>query len=126
RKAPGVPPVLNSLASHSDVLPYTLPLHDASGAFTGALSAALDLRWVSQTSPYGRLPPYALMLIVDRNGTVVASNRPVPAGLNMAISKAVPDHQQHTFRVQDGTRWRWTAEKIQDSRRLIAFAMQEP
>lgn len=128
RKAAGVPPVLNSLASHSNVLPYTLPLHDASGAFRGVLSAALDLRWVSQTSPYGRLPPYALMLIVDRNGTVVASNRPVPKGLNTAVSKAALDHRQHTFQVQDaeGARWRWTAERIENSRRLIAFAMQEP
>jgi two-component sensor histidine kinase len=128
RTAPGVPPALKSAVTGSSVLPYTLPLHDASGAFTGALSAALDLRWVSQTEPYGRLPPRSLMLIVDRNATVVASNRPVPAGLNVAVSKAALDHRQHTFRAEDESRsrWRWTAERIENSRRLIAFAMEEP
>lgn len=128
RKAAGVPPVLYSASAQRNVLPYVLPLHDASGAFTGALVAALDLRWVSQTSPYGRLPPYALMLIVDSRGNVMASNRSVPAGLNAAVAKAGADHQQHTFHAQDksGARWRWTAERIENSRRLIAFAMEEP
>ncbi|HEX7727085.1 MAG TPA: sensor histidine kinase [Rhizomicrobium sp.] len=128
RTAPGLPPLLYSDAMQRKVLPYTLPLHDASGAFAGALTAALDLRWVSQTSPYGRLPPYALMLIVDRNGTILASNRPVPAGLNVAVSKTTVDHQQHTFHAQDSSRarWRWTSERIENSTRLIAFAMEEP
>ncbi|HEY8948094.1 MAG TPA: sensor histidine kinase [Rhizomicrobium sp.] len=128
RKTAGIPPVLYSGAARQKVLPYLLPLHDSSGAFTGALVAALDLRWVSQTSPYGRLPPYALMLIVDRTGHVLASNRNVPPGLDAAVSKIGADQQQHTFRTQDenGTRWRWTAERIENSRRLIAFAMEEP
>jgi two-component sensor histidine kinase len=128
RKAAGVPPVLASAAAGRQVLPYTMPLHDASGAFAGALSAALDLRWVSQTSPYGRLPPYGLMLIVDRNGTIIASNRAVPSGLNRAVAKAGVDHKQHTFYAETGDhkRWRWTAERIENSRRLIAFAMEEP
>lgn len=128
RTAPGLPPSLKSAAANRDVLPYTLPLRDASGAFAGVLSAALDLRWVSQTEPYGRLPPRSLMLIVDPNGEVIASNRPVPAGLNMAVSKVILDHHQHTFRAEDEghSRWRWTAERIENSRRLIAFAMEEP
>jgi two-component sensor histidine kinase len=128
RTAAGVPPALKSAVSATNVLPYTLPLHDASGAFAGALSAALDMRWVSQTEPYGRLPPRSLMLIVDRDGTVIASNRPVPAGLNKAVSIAALDHHQHTFRSEDEgrSRWRWTAERIEHSRRLIAFAMEEP
>lgn len=128
RKAAGVPPVLASAAAGRQVLPYTLPLHDASGVFKGALSAALDLRWVSQTSPYGRLPPYGLMLIVDRDGAVIASNRAVPGGLNKAVAKAGVDHKQHTFYADttDHARWRWTAERIENSRRLIAFAMEEP
>jgi two-component sensor histidine kinase len=128
RMTAGIPPVLYSGSARQKVLPYLLPLHDASGSFTGALIAALDLRWVSQTSPYGRLPPYALMLIVDRNGKVMASNREIPAGLNMAVAKAGVDHHQHTFYAQDQNRarWRWTAERIENSRRLIAFAMEEP
>lgn len=128
RKAAGIPPVLYSNSAQRKVLPYLLPLRDASGAFAGALVAALDLRWVSQTSPYGRLPPYALMLMVDRDGTVLASNRDVPPGLNAAVAKAGVDHRQHTFYAQDEgrTRWRWTAERIEGSRRLIAFAMEEP
>lgn len=128
RKAAGIPPVLYSNSAQRKVLPYLLPLHDASGVFAGALVAALDLRWVSQTSPYGRLPPHALMLIVDRNGAVMASNRDVPPGLNAAVAKVGVDHRQHTFYAQDEnhTRWRWAAERIENSRRLIAFAMEEP
>lgn len=128
RTAPGVPPALKSAISGNDVLPYTLPLRDPSGAFTGVLSAALDMRWVSQTEPFGRLPPHSLMLIVDPDGTVIASNRPVPPGLNKAVSIAALDHHQHTFRPEDQgrSRWRWTAERIEHSRRLIAFAMEEP
>jgi len=128
RKTIGIPPVLYSNSARQNVLPYLLPMHDTSGAFAGALVAALDLRWVSQTSPYGRLPPYALMVIVDRDGNVLASNREVPRGLNLAVAKAGEDHSQHTFYAQDQnrTRWRWTAERIENSRRLIAFAMAEP
>ena len=128
RKTAGIPPVLYSGAARRKVLPYLLPLHDSSGAFTGALVAALDLRWVSQTSPYGRLPPHSLMLIVDRGGAIFASNRDVPPGLNLAVAKAGEDHQQHSFRAKDEsrTRWRWTAERIEGSRRMIAFAMEEP
>ena len=128
RKTAGIPPVLYSGSARQKVLPYLLPMHDASGAFTGALVAALDLRRVSQTAPYGRLPPYALMLIVDRNGTVLAANRNVPAGLSATVAKARIDHGQHTFygKDQNSTRWRWTAERIENSQRLIAFAMEEP
>jgi two-component sensor histidine kinase len=58
----------------------------------------------------------------------LASNKPVPAGLNKAVSKSFADHKQHTFKAADGDhgRWRWTAEEIPGSRRLIAFAMPEP
>jgi two-component sensor histidine kinase len=128
RRTVGIPPVLYSGASGQKVLPYLQPLHDASGRFGGALIASLDLRWVSQTEPYGRLPPSALMLVVDRGGTVLAANREVPRGLNAAVSASFADHRQHTFKAQDGSdgRWRWTAEEIPGSRRLIAFAMPEP
>jgi len=128
RRTAGIPPVLYSGASQRKILPYLQPLHDASGAFQGALIASLDLRWVSQTEPYGRLPSTALMLIADRNGTIIAANTAVPAGLSRAVSKSYADHKQHTFKAEDGKdgRWRWTAEEIPGSRRLIAFAMPEP
>jgi two-component sensor histidine kinase len=128
RKTAGIPPVLYSGSEQRKVLPYLLPLHDGAGAFDGALIVSLDLRWVSQNDPYGRLPPSALMVIVDRDGTILASNNAVPAGLNRAISKSYADHKQHTFKMEDGSkgRWRWTAEEIPGSRRLIAFAMPEP
>lgn len=128
RKTAGIPPVFYSSALRQEVLPYLQPVHDATGAFQGALIASLDLRWVSQTEPYGRLPPTALMLIADRNGTIIAANKSVPAGLNHAVSQSYADHKQHTFKAADGKdgRWRWTAEEIPGSRRLIAFAMPEP
>ncbi|MGN6147947.1 MAG: sensor histidine kinase [Rhizomicrobium sp.] len=128
RKTAGIPPVLYSGAAQRKILPYLLPLHNGAAGFEGALIASLDLRWVSQTDPYGRLPPAALMVIVDRGGTIFASNKTVPAGLNQAISKSFADHKQHTFKATDSDhgRWRWTAEQIPGSRRLIAFAMPEP
>jgi len=127
RKTAGIPPVLYSGASQQKVLPYLRPVRNAAGQFDGALIASLDLRWVSQTAPFGRLPPSALMLIVDRDGTVLAANRSVPQGFNQAVSRSYQDHLQHTFK-SDGAdgRWRWTAEQIPGSRRLIAFAMPEP
>ncbi|HWA31072.1 MAG TPA: sensor histidine kinase [Rhizomicrobium sp.] len=113
-------------AAQRNVLPMILPLHDASGAFTGALSAALDMRWVAQVSPYGRLPPLSMMLIVDERGDIVASNRSVPAELGVEVARLGGDQHQHTFRAADGTRWRWTGAPIANSGKVIAFAITEP
>ncbi len=117
---------LYSPAARRNVLPVALPLRSPSGAFTGALVADLDMHWISQTSPNGRLPGNALMLIVDGNGQTVASNRAVPDGMDKAVASLGRDGAQHTFVTGMGERWRWAAEQIAGSRKIIAFAMMEP
>lgn len=126
RTAPFISPQLQSEAAKKNVLPVVLPVHDAQGAFAGALVAALDMRWVAQASPYGRLPPFALMLIVDGKGDVIAANRAVPQGLGDAVAARKGDKTQKTFHDAQGVRWRWTAAHIGNSGKSIAFAITEP
>ncbi|MGN6514308.1 MAG: sensor histidine kinase [Rhizomicrobium sp.] len=126
RTQPYVSPQLMSQAANRNVLPVILPLHDKNGSFAGALIDALDMRWVAQTSPYGRLPPFALMLIIDDKGNVIAANRPVPEGMAKAVAARRGDSAQRTFHDASGKRWRWTAAHIANSGKSIAFALTEP
>jgi len=114
-------PVVNRV-----VLPIALPLYDRSGVFVGALSASLDVKWLKQTMQDGRLPPDALMLILDRSGQAVTSSRALPPGLVRNIAIHARMHEQIFVTTADsGTKWRWAAEPVGGDK-FIAFGMPGP
>jgi two-component sensor histidine kinase len=110
------------------VLPLALPLYDRAGAFAGALSLSLDMQWLNRNMQYGRLPPEAIMLIVDRSGRIVASNKPVPEGLAHSLAEhgRKPQGKMFSARTGTGTRWNWAAEPIGTTDKFVAFGMPEP
>ncbi|MEI8341200.1 MAG: PAS domain S-box protein [Verrucomicrobiota bacterium] len=55
-------------------LNFGYPLFNKSGAFNGALFAALDLNWVSQLANQAQLPGGATVLVVDSHGLVLAGS----------------------------------------------------
>lgn len=74
-------------SSHLPSLHFGFPVYDNHGNFKGVAFAGLDLHWLSQVIARTRLTPGATTLVIDRNGTVLAS---WPAALYHPGSRA-PD-----------------------------------
>lgn len=93
-------------ATGQKVLPISYPLYDPAGHFTGAVSASVNMTWLDRRMEFGRVSPQALMVIVDRTGNVIASNRPVPADLAKQVALRGWDHPNDIFAVAaHGGKW---------------------
>jgi len=122
--------VLGSALAHDgedkSILPLALPLRNRAGAFDGTLVAFLDLHWLRARIQYGALPNDALMLILDRSGAVVASNRPVPQAVAADIAQRGWQAPRSTLALKlDGTRWDWASEKDANNDVIMAFGIPE-
>lgn len=116
--------------SHSmnqSVLPMALPLHDANGRFTGAISSFINLSWMNKRLELSRISPKSLLLIVDRSGSVIASNKPVPADIAKQVADRGWHHPQDIFATgsQSG-RWQWAVQPVSGENLIIAFGVPEP
>jgi two-component sensor histidine kinase len=67
----------HSNALRKDVFAGVLPLRAADGSFDGTLNVAIDLEWltlVNERAP--GLPHNSIIALLDKSGTIVASNAP--------------------------------------------------
>ncbi|HUB84408.1 MAG TPA: sensor histidine kinase [Rhizomicrobium sp.] len=114
-------------ASAQPVLPISLPLHDAAGHFTGAISASVNMTWLDRRMEFSRISPRALMVIVNRAGSVVASNRPIPPDLAREVAIHGWKHPNDIFAVTaKNGKWQWAAEPISHENMIVAFGVPEP
>jgi two-component sensor histidine kinase len=120
-------PAYFNATTKQSVLPLALPLHDATGNFTGAITASLNMAWLNRRMEFGRISPKALMLIVTRNGKVVASNRDAPADLTKQVAARGWNHPNDIFAVNASSgQWQWAAQPISHENMIVAFGVPEP
>jgi PAS domain S-box-containing protein len=79
------------------VLPVALPVHAPSGALTGVLAAALDLRWLGQTIGLRALPAGGSLTIADRTGRIIA-REPFP---DQFVGEVIPKPFLHLVTAQE-------------------------
>jgi len=110
-----------------EILPLAFPIYDSNGRFTGALTVSLDLRWLNRRIATEKLPDKAFLLIVDRAGGVIASNRTVPRDLVKAVSQQGRSNFARAFVTKTAAsgKWRWAAQPIGNNDNLVAFGMPE-
>jgi two-component sensor histidine kinase len=112
---------------HRTILPIAYPIHN-KGQFVGAISASVDLHWLENAPQISKLPQGTISLLLDTAGHILASNRPVPPGLSNAILEHAAGSRQQVFAAsaENGERWRWVAEPIGISDKIVAFGIPEP
>lgn len=113
---------------HRSLLPIAYPIHDNEGRFIGAFSASVDLNWLENAPQISKLPTGTTSLLLDTAGHVLASNRTVSSGLPKAILEHASRARQQVFATsaENGERWRWVAEPIGNSDKIVAFGIPEP
>jgi two-component sensor histidine kinase len=104
-----------------------LPLRDSAGNFTGAISGFVNMSWLNQRLELSRISPKSLLLIADRNGTVIASNKPVPGDIAKQVAERGWNHPNDIFATgsQSG-RWQWAVQPVTHENLIIAFGVPEP
>lgn len=81
-------------ATGADVLPVALPIH-RSGETVGVLVAGLDLHWLEGYLRHRQMPATSAMMVVDRNGTVLAN---LPEGADRWVGHRLPEtHRPYIF-----------------------------
>ena len=64
---------LRRRTSGKPALPFALPYRDAGGSEAGMVTALLDLTWLTSYVAEKPLPEGAMLVVADRNGTLLAS-----------------------------------------------------
>ena len=118
---------LISRVTHQPVILGLLPLHDANGAFQGALGIVIDVRWLDFMMRASTLPPGSIVALFDRTGTVIASNQPGVArdlfrgGQRIASDnpplRRANDHEGHT--------WVFATHALLGDNVFVGFAMRQ-
>lgn len=108
------------------VVMMVAPLHDKSGAFTGAVAASIDLAWLKARLRTRIDTDDTGVAIVSDSGQVLMSSRPLPA-----FDLATPAGSIGRTRDADGTRWSYTLVplvKAQPGQNglYVAYADPEP
>jgi signal transduction histidine kinase len=58
--------------THKATISFGYPILDADGRVQAVVGAAMDLAWLNQLVADAELPEGALLLVIDRNGTILA------------------------------------------------------
>lgn len=104
-----------------------LPLYDDDGTFTGALSVAIDTKLLVSDLASGKLPENAILLLIDRNGAILAGSRPIDGETALAIARQAHRGVDGTFVTKAGAanKWRWVIQPAGNDGTIAAFGMQE-
>jgi two-component sensor histidine kinase len=120
-------PAYTNAATKLTVLPLVLPLRDTKGNFAGAIAASVNMAWLNRRLELGHISPQALMVILDRDGNVIASNRPAPAQLAKQVAQRGWSRPNDIFAVHSGNgKWQWAAQPISHENMIVALGVPEP
>ncbi|WP_175426543.1 PAS domain S-box protein [Azospirillum brasilense] len=70
------------------VLPFAAPYADGTGRMAGVVSIALDAGWLREYLAEKPLPPNAMLVLADRNGTVLGR---FPGSDDQRVGKPLPE-----------------------------------
>jgi len=118
---------MTSQLNGAKVIVGMLPLRDSNGAFIGAVAIGIDVRWLDFFIAQKHLPPDTVMAIFDRNGTVIAANRPDVAASVFGRPRPAEanDETIHSATDDRGRRWTYATAKLLRNSVLVGFAMRE-
>ncbi len=126
-KAFGVSAVITSPVVHVPVIAGMLPLYTKDGKFDGALTVALDVRWLDYMAHTRDLPPGSVAAIFDRDGKIIASNNAAVASrlfANMRRASEAND-QLHSATDVDGHSWTYALTPLLGENVFAGFAMRD-
>ena len=116
-----------SRVTHKPIIIGLLPLHDAAGAFEGAVGIVIDVSWLDYMIRASALPEDSLVALFDRSGTIIASNHPFNAATifhrfplaasNGSTVGSSADAQGHT--------WIAATHALLGDNVLVGFAMRQ-
>ena len=105
KKAFIVDKFLISRSSQKASLPFAYPILDTEGGLKAAVGAAFDLTWYKNIFDAALLPEDSIILITDRNGTLLYQSPEDKAGIGKALSTCrgfdLPRANQGSLRVND-------------------------
>jgi len=116
-----------SQISHLVVIVGMLPIYSRDGQFDGAVTVALDVRWLEYMARTRDLPHGSVAAIFDRDGKVIASN-------NAKIASAIFRDQHHIANAQhplysgtdsSGHSWTFAVTPMLRKNIYAGFAMRD-
>ena len=118
--------MLNPL-NHQHVIAGMLPLRDKHQRFNGALSVAIDARWLDYMMHASQLPKDSVVAIIDRSHNVIASDNGAAAGKIFANANmlASSGNTLHDGRDAAGQRWTYATASLIGNSVFVGFAMRE-
>jgi two-component sensor histidine kinase len=117
---------MNSPVIHRNVIVGMLPLRDSRKHFYGALSIALDVRWLDFIMRSSQLPRDSVVAIIDRSHHIIASDNATIAKTifaNASVSSS-PDELGSAKDAQ-GRRWTYATASLVGQSVFVGFAMRE-
>jgi two-component sensor histidine kinase len=116
-----------SRVTHEPIILGMLPLHDASGAFLGAIGIVIDVRWLDFMMRANTLPSDSIVALFDSSGTIIASN-----GNDVAKSLFGPgirvtrgDASSWKGKDRQGRTWMFATHALLGDHVFVGFAMRE-
>ena len=117
---------IHSTVLNRPIIAGVLPMHDKTGAFDGAVSIALELRWLDLMVRAHDLPKDAVVFVYDTGGHLLATNRPqIAAQLIGSTRTPADDNALHSATDGDGRDWTIASAPLKGSAISVAFAMRE-
>ena len=116
---------LTSSVSHRPVLALFLPMRGAKGGFEGALSIAIDVRWLEFMVRAKKLPPEAVVAVLSAGGGVIAANRPSTARSIFSRAPLLAASRNELFSANDaaGRAWTYVTAPLLNRSVYVGFAM---
>ncbi len=115
---------LISRNTNRPVLTGLLPLRDANGRFTGALSIGIDTRWLDFMLKAKELPQGAVVAVFDSRGQIIAANFPKTAAAIFAHAAPGKSEQLQSANV-GGRIWSYATATLLGNETFVGFAMPE-
>ncbi len=101
------------------ILVAVQPVLGASGAWQGALTAAIDLSWIERSLVERRLSPRALVGIADASGNILTSSG--PSALS-AVNLRTSDRRAAVAKGRDGATWIYASAPLYDGQLFVFYA----
>jgi two-component sensor histidine kinase len=116
-----------SPVANRNVIVGMLPLRNERGKFYGALSVAIDVRWLDSVIRSSQLPRDSVVAIVDRDNTVIASNNAVLAHTIFNNAQVISSDVDmlHDGHDAQGHNWTYANAPLIGQSVFVGFAMRE-
>jgi two-component sensor histidine kinase len=117
---------MKSPVTGQKVIAALLPLRRDDNSFNGAIAIALDVRWINYMLRATTLPRGAVVVVYDRDGTVLAANNMAVAQVIASAEKAHGSPEGESSDVSDaqGVSWHYATAPLSGNSIYLAYAME--